>query len=95
MPETKQYKTHYLFLLILATVSRVPSGMTVREIGEVLGYAPDIIAHCIALHLYLERQDREGIPIPPPSAYVAPGPEDIITRGMLAPPEQRGGAPHV
>jgi hypothetical protein len=85
-PDAKTFRTHYLFLLIVATVSRVPNGMSVRDIGKTLGYAPDIIAHCIALHLYLERRNREGIPIPPPPDYVVPGPEDIITRTMLEPP---------
>jgi hypothetical protein len=59
--------------------------MSVQAIGEVLGYRPDIIAQCIALHLYLERQNNEGMPIPPPREYVVPDPEDIITQGMLAP----------
>jgi hypothetical protein len=85
MPERKQFKTHYLFLLIIATVSRASSGMTVRQIGEVLGYPPNIIAHCIGLHLYLERQNRQPVPLPPPDDYVVPGPNDIITRGMLEP----------
>ena len=83
--EAKPSGTHYLFLLIVATVSRHPAGMSIREIADVLGYAPAIVAQCIALHLYLERQERAEMPIPPPREYVVPGPEDIITPGMLAP----------
>jgi hypothetical protein len=86
-PDAKTYRTHYLFLLIVATVSRAPNGLTVRQIGETLGYPPDVIAHCIALHLFSERRDREGILIPPPANYVVPGPEDVITRAMLEPPK--------
>jgi hypothetical protein len=86
-PDAKTFRTHYLFLLIVATVSRTRNGLSVRQIGETLGYPPDTIAHCIALHLYLERRGREGMPIPPPSDYVVPGSEDIITRGMLEAPK--------
>jgi hypothetical protein len=85
-PSTKQSRTHYLFLLIVAAVARAPRRITVRDIGRELGYEPDVIAHCIALHLFLERRN-DAMPIPPPIEYVVPGPDDIITRGMLAPAE--------
>jgi hypothetical protein len=91
MPETKQYRTHYLFLLIVATVSRASAGMTVEQIGEVLGYPPDIIAHCIGLHLYLECENRQPVPLPPPNDYVVPRPSDVITRGMLDLERKRKG----
>jgi hypothetical protein len=86
MAEAKQSKTHYLFLLIVATVARAPKGISVRDIGRALGYEPDVIAHCIALHLFLERRN-DAMPIPPPREYIVPGPDEIITRAMLAPAE--------
>jgi hypothetical protein len=58
----------------------------VREIGRQLGYNLDVIAHCIALHLFLERRN-DVMPVPPPREYIVPGPDDIITRAMLAPAE--------
>ena len=84
-----QSKFHYLFLLISAAVSRGPQGISVREIARELGYDPQAIAHCIGLHLYLERRSPMEVPFAVPMKYVAPDPHDVITRGMLLPPQSK------
>jgi hypothetical protein len=82
-----QSKTHYLFLLIASAVSRSSNGISVREIARELGYDPQVVAHCIGLHLYLERRSPTDVPFLLPLKYVAPDPHDVITRGMLASPQ--------
>lgn len=65
-------QTHYLFLRFIAAVGQAPRPMTVNELGKVLETSPDVIAQCIALHLYLERKRVEEMPIAPPADYWVP-----------------------
>jgi hypothetical protein len=88
MTQTMQSKSHYLYLLVSSAVSRGPDGISVRDIARELGYDPQVIAHCIGLHLYLDRRSPMEVPFAVPMKYVAPDPHDIITRGMLLPPPQ-------
>ncbi len=83
-------KTHYLFVQIVATVGlNGRGGMSVREIAGELKMAPDIVAHCIALHVHLERQTCLAMPIPLPKGYWVPEPDEIIDRVVLEPPGGR------
>ena len=80
-------KTHYLFLQIITTVTQsAHGGMSVREIAEALQMDPDVVAHCIALHLHLERQTPQAMTIPLPEGYWVPEPDEIIDRVVLEPP---------
>jgi hypothetical protein len=76
-------KAYHLFLDIVAVVARSPDGLTVREIGRVLDLQPELVAHCIALHFYLEMRPREPIPIPTPADYRVPGLDERIDRVRL------------
>jgi hypothetical protein len=76
-------KAYHLFLEIVDVVARSPGGVTVREIGRVLNLQPDLVAHCIALHFYLETKHREPMPIPAPDDYRVPGLDDVIDRATL------------
>jgi hypothetical protein len=76
-------KAYHLFLDIVAVVARSPDGLTVREIGRVLDLQPELVAHCIALHFYLETRPREPIPIPTPADYRVPGLDERIDRARL------------
>jgi hypothetical protein len=80
-------KAYYLFLDIVDVVARSPHGLTVREIGRELNLQPALVAHCIALHFYLETKHREPMPIPPPNDYRVPGIDDVIDHATL---ESRG-----
>jgi hypothetical protein len=76
-----------LFLDIVEVVARSPHGLTVREIGRELNLQPALVAHCIAVHFYLETKHREPMPIPPPNDYRVPALDDVIDRATL---ESRG-----
>lgn len=80
-------KTHYLFLEIVATVAQADGGgMSVRDIAKSLSLDPDVIAHCIALHVHLERQSNRPMPIPLPDGYWIPSADEMIDRVILEPP---------
>jgi hypothetical protein len=81
----RQPKTHYLFLRIIAVVSQSKKPMTVTDIAGALKTHPDVIAHCIGLHLYLGRKRSAEMTIPPPADYWAPAATRVITRELLEP----------
>jgi hypothetical protein len=87
MRERRTPQTHYLFLRIIAVVSRSSSPLTVVDLGKALDLPPQLVAHCIALHLYLARTRARELPIPPPVDYWVPSPSDTISRNMLEPRE--------
>ena len=80
-----QPKSHYLFLRIIAVVSQSTKPMTVLDIADALGIRPDVIAHCVGLHVYLDRKRVAELTLPPPPDYWAPAPTDVITRELLQP----------
>ena len=83
-------KTHYLFLQIITTVTEsARGGMSVREIAETLQTDPDVVAHCIALHVHLERQTPRAMTLPLPEGYWVPEPDEIIDEVVLEPPGRR------
>jgi hypothetical protein len=77
--------THCLFLRIIATVGQSSKPTTVADIATALDAPADVIAHCIALHEYLERRRAAELPIPPPVDHLAPRATDVITPNMLRP----------
>ena len=81
----RQLKTHYLFLRIIAVVSQSTKPMTVTDIAGALETHPDVIAHCIGLHVYLGRKRTAEMTIPPPPDYWVPGVTHVITRELLEP----------
>ena len=85
MREQDTPKTHYLFLRLISLVSQSSAPLTVADLGKVLDLPSEVIAQCIALHLYLERKQVEELPIPPPTDYWVPKAADVITRYMLQP----------
>ena len=85
MPRQLTSSTHYLFLRIIAAVAEAPRPPTVEELSRELNTSPEIIAQCIALHLYMERKKSEDMVLPPPSDYWIPAADDVITRTMLRP----------
>jgi hypothetical protein len=80
-----QFKTHYLFLRIIATVAQSDKPMTVADVAHALDMPADVIAHCVGLHLYLERKRAGELTIPPPPDYWAPASNDLLTRELLEP----------
>jgi hypothetical protein len=78
-------KTHHLFQQIVAAVTRSSEPMTVVDLGAALNTPREVIAHCIALHLYLDRTQLAELPLPPPIDYWVPSVGDVITRDMLEP----------
>ena len=85
MPQPHSTSTHYLFLRIVAAVGSSKRRMTVGDLGKAMKLSPEVVAQCIALHLYLERTRRDQLPLPPPSDYWVPRTTDVITRDMLRP----------
>ena len=85
MREQDTPRTHYLFLRLISLVSQSSAPLTVADLGRVLDIPSEVIAQCIALHLYLERKQVEELPIPPPADYWVPKVADVITRNMLQP----------
>jgi hypothetical protein len=82
--------THYLFFQIITTVTDSAGGsMSVRDIAEALQTNPGVVAHCIALHVHLERQTPRAVTIPLPQGYWVPEPDEIIDRVVLEPPGWR------
>jgi hypothetical protein len=79
MPRQLTSSTHYLFLRIIAAVAEAPRPPTVEELSRELNTSPEIIAQCIALHLYMERKKSEDMVLPPPSDYWVPAADDVIT----------------
>jgi hypothetical protein len=93
MPQQSS-STHYPFLRIIAAVSQSRASMTTVDLGRVLDTPPDVIAQCIALHLYLERKRIEEIPIPLPVDYWVPQATEVISRTLLE-PKRAGQMPGV
>ena len=87
-----QLKTHYLFLRIIATVAQSYKSMTVADVAKALDMPADVIAHCVGLHLYLERKRAGQLTIPPPPDYWAPASSHILTRELLEPPRAGRGS---
>jgi hypothetical protein len=77
--------THYLFLRIVALVGTSTESMTVSSLAKSLGQPTDVVAQCIALHLYFERKRVAELPMPLPVDYWVPNPTDVITSQMLRP----------
>ena len=50
----RSFKSHYLFLRIIAVVSQSSKPLTVAEIADILEIPAVTVAHCIGLHLYFE-----------------------------------------
>jgi hypothetical protein len=83
--------SHWLFLQIVATVSRSRGQrLSVSAVAKELGLAPSVIGHCIALHQLLERDPGLTISLPLKETYRIPGPDDVIDRAMLEPPVSPG-----
>jgi hypothetical protein len=81
--------THYLFFQIITTVTGSACGsLSVRDIAEALQTNPDVVAHCIALHVHLERQTPRAVTIPLPLGYWVPEPDEIIDQVVLEPPRR-------
>ncbi len=80
--------TQHLVLRIMAAVVQSPRPMTVADLAEALDTSPDLIAQCIALHLYLERK-QAAVSLAPAGDYSVPGPGAVITSELLKP--SRGG----
>jgi hypothetical protein len=80
-----QPKSNYLFLRIIAVVSQSANPLTVSDIATLLKTEADVVAHCIGLHKYLQRNRAAELPIPLPSDYWAPAASDVISREMLEP----------
>ena len=78
-------KTHELFLRIVAAVRGSKRGLAIREIADSLDSSPALIAHCVALHIHLEKTGQEAIPLPPPDDYWLPDADDVITSATLEP----------
>jgi hypothetical protein len=78
-------KTRHLFLRIIAAVLQSPNPMTVDDLGVALTTSPDVIAHCIGLHLFLEQKRAGELTLPPPVDYWVPKATDVITKEMLQP----------
>jgi hypothetical protein len=66
---SKTPSTHHLFLRIIAAVQQSSTPMTVSDLAKALKTPGEVIAQCIALHLYLERKLVAELPIPPPADY--------------------------
>ena len=77
--------THYLFLRIIAVVGQSSTPMTVTDLARALKADPKVIAQCVALHSYLERNGVGEPALPPPPHYWVPGQSDVITTEMLRP----------
>jgi hypothetical protein len=85
MAQQRTPRTHYLFLRIIAVVSQSTKPMTVADIGNALQLPAVVVAHCIALHLYLEGKRVNEMTIPPPADYWVPKVGDVISRELLEP----------
>jgi hypothetical protein len=81
----RSFKSHYLFLRIIALVSQSTKSLTVAEIAETLKTSADTVSHCIGLHLYFERKLVGEMTIPPPIDYWAPAATDVIGPELLDP----------
>ena len=75
--------THELFRRIIATVVRTTRPMTVDDVAGALDAPVAVIAHCIGLHVYMER--RQVMTIPPPADYWLPLATEVISHEMLEP----------
>ena len=83
--------SHWLFLQIVATVSRSRGQrLSVSAVAKELGFSPGVIGHCIALHQLLDRDPGLTISLPLKDTYRIPGPDDVIDRAMLEPPVSAG-----
>jgi hypothetical protein len=81
-------KTHHLFLRTVALVARGPAaGISVRQIAQELGIEPVVVAACIGLHVHLEHQRNQLVPLPLPKGYWVPTEDELITSADLEPPD--------
>jgi hypothetical protein len=85
MPEHHTSPTHYLFLRIVAIVGQSSKSVTVNDLAKTLRTPAEVIAQCIALHLYMERKRVAELPLPPPADYWVPADCDVISPDLLRP----------
>jgi hypothetical protein len=81
----RSFKSHYLFLRIVAVVARSSKPLTVAGIAELLDTPAITVAHCIGLNLYFEEKKISELTIPPPQDYWAPGFTEVISCETLSP----------
>ena len=79
------FKSHYLFLRIIAVVTQSTKPLTVAEIADTLEMPAVTIAHCIGLHLYFEGKQISEVTIPPPPHYWSPAATDVIDPELFNP----------
>jgi hypothetical protein len=83
--EVSTSNTNDLLISIKAEVSRSKDGIAIESIARQLHVAPDTIAHCIGLHLYLECRQVSGLAILLRSGDWVPSTTDVITNATLDP----------
>ena len=66
------FKSHYLFVRIVAVVLKSEKPLTVAEIADILEAQAVTVAHCVGLHLYFEDNRIGELTIPPPFDYRLP-----------------------
>jgi hypothetical protein len=76
--------THYLFLRIIAMVGQSTKPMTVDDLSKALNTPSDVVAQCIALHVYSEKQEGAQLSMPLADYWVPTGAR-VITSQMLRP----------
>jgi len=81
----RSFKSHYLFLRIVAAVLKSEKPLTVSEIADTLETQAVAVAHCVGLHLYFEEHQISELTIPPPFDYRAPKSTDLIDRDLFSP----------
>ena len=81
----RSFKSHYLFLRIVAIVAQSSKPLTIAEIADILDMPAVTVAHCIGLHLYFEGKQLSEVTVPPPLDYWAPSVSDVIDRELLNP----------
>jgi hypothetical protein len=85
MREQHTSPTHYLFLRIVAVVGQSSEPVTVNGLANALKTPAEVVAQCIALHLYFEKKRVAELPMPLPVDYWVPSSNDVITSKMLRP----------
>jgi hypothetical protein len=80
--------THYLFLRIIGVLGQSTKPM-IEDLSTALNTPSDVVAQCIALHLYFEKQRVAQVPMPLPVDYWVPTGADVITSQMLRPKQAR------
>jgi hypothetical protein len=76
-------------LRIVALVGMSPRLLTVNELSQQLKVPPEVVAGCIARHVYLEWTGSDHVPLPQPPEYWVPAATDSITSEMLRPDRTR------